>query len=46
LFRDDEAGQFVGPLMAAAVIVAAPLVLAFLFAQRRFIDGISFTANT
>jgi multiple sugar transport system permease protein len=45
LFRDDEAGQFVGPLMAAAVIVAAPLVLAFLFAQRRFIDGISFTAN-
>jgi multiple sugar transport system permease protein len=46
LFRDDEAGQFVGPLMAAAVIVAAPLVLAFLFAQRRFIDGISFTANS
>jgi multiple sugar transport system permease protein len=45
LFRDDEAGQFVGPLMAAAVIVAAPLVLAFLFAQRRFIDGISFTAK-
>lgn len=46
LFRDDEAGQFVGPLMAGAVIVAAPLVLAFLVAQRRFIDGISFTANT
>jgi multiple sugar transport system permease protein len=46
LFRDDEAGQFLGPLMAGAVIVAAPLILAFLFAQRRFIDGISFTANT
>jgi multiple sugar transport system permease protein len=46
LFRDDEAGQFLGPLMAGAVIVVAPLILAFLFAQRRFIDGISFTANT
>ena len=25
LFRDDEAGQFLGPLMAGAVIIVAPL---------------------
>lgn len=46
LFRDDEAGQFLGPLMAGATIIVAPLVVAFLFAQQRFIDGISFTART
>ncbi|WP_315832405.1 carbohydrate ABC transporter permease [Bradyrhizobium prioriisuperbiae] len=45
LFRDDEAGQLMGPLMAGSVIIVAPLILAFLFAQQRFIDGISFTAN-
>jgi multiple sugar transport system permease protein len=44
LFRDDEAGQFFGPLMAAAVVIVAPLLLAFLFAQRRFIDGLAITA--
>jgi multiple sugar transport system permease protein len=43
LFRDDEAGQFFGPLMAGAVIIVAPLLLAFLFAQRRFIDGLAIT---
>ncbi len=32
-----------GPLMAAAAIVIAPLVMAFLIAQRRFIEGITFT---
>jgi ABC-type glycerol-3-phosphate transport system permease component len=31
--------------MAGAVIIAAPLILAFLFAQQRFIDSISFTAS-
>ncbi|MCP4562789.1 MAG: carbohydrate ABC transporter permease [Bosea sp.] len=46
LFRDDEAGQMVGPLMAGATLIVAPLVLAFLFAQQRFIDGISVTART
>ena len=45
LFRDDEAGQFTGPLMAGAVIIVAPLILAFLFAQQRFVDSISFTAS-
>jgi multiple sugar transport system permease protein len=44
LFRDDEAGQHYGPLMAATVIIVAPLLLAFLFAQRRFIDGLAMTA--
>jgi multiple sugar transport system permease protein len=46
LFRDDEAGQLLGPLMAGATLIVTPLVLAFLFAQQRFIDGISFTART
>ena len=46
LFRDDEAGQLLGPLMAGATLIISPLVLAFLFAQQRFIDGISFTART
>jgi multiple sugar transport system permease protein len=40
-FRDEESGDDVGPLMAAAVIVTAPLVLGFLFAQRTFTRGIA-----
>jgi multiple sugar transport system permease protein len=36
-------GTAYGPLMAAATIVITPLVLAFLLAQRRFIEGITFT---
>lgn len=43
VFRDEEAGTSYGPLMAAAVITTAPLVAAFLVAQRRFIE--SFTAT-
>jgi multiple sugar transport system permease protein len=43
VFRDEEAGTSYGPLMAAAVITTAPLIVTFLFAQRRFID--SFTAS-
>ncbi|WP_213285418.1 carbohydrate ABC transporter permease [Bradyrhizobium sp. sGM-13] len=43
LFRDDEAGQFFGPLMAGAVIIVAPLLVAFLIAQRRLIDGLAVT---
>jgi multiple sugar transport system permease protein len=38
-----EAGEDYGALMAAATLVTAPLVLAFLFAQRRFIEGITMT---
>ena len=36
-------GTAYGPLMAAATIVIAPLVLAFLVAQRRFVEGITFS---
>ncbi len=42
-FRNEEAGTDYGPLMAAATIVIAPLVIAFLLAQRRFIEGIALT---
>ncbi|NQV59686.1 MAG: carbohydrate ABC transporter permease [Alphaproteobacteria bacterium] len=42
-FRNDEFGNAYGPLMAAATIIVTPLVLAFLLAQRRFIEGIAFT---
>lgn len=42
-FRNDEAGTDFGPLMAAAFVVVTPLILAFLVAQRRFIDGIAFS---
>ena len=40
-FRDEEAGTDVGPLMAAAVIVTAPLVAGFLLAQRKFTQGLA-----
>ena len=40
-FKDEEAGDDIGPLMAGAVIVTAPLVLFFLLAQRRFTDAIA-----
>ena len=42
-FRSQEAGDDYGALMAAAALVTAPLVAAFLFAQRRFIEGITMT---
>lgn len=42
-FRSAEAGEDYGVLMAAALLVTLPLVLAFLFAQRRFIEGIAMT---
>jgi len=40
-FRDEEAGNDYGPLMAAATLVVAPLVVAFLAAQKRFIEGVT-----
>jgi multiple sugar transport system permease protein len=42
-FRNEEAGSDYGPLMAASAVVIAPLVIAFLLAQRRFIEGIALT---
>lgn len=40
-FRSDEAGDSYGPLMAAATVIVAPLILAYLVAQKRFIEGIT-----
>lgn len=42
-FADAETGSNYGALTAAAAILTAPLVLAFLIARRRFIDGITMT---
>ncbi|MCG6206978.1 carbohydrate ABC transporter permease [Rhodopseudomonas sp. HC1] len=42
-FRNAEAGTNYGPLMAAALVIITPLVIAFLLAQRRFIEGITLT---
>ncbi len=41
LFRDNEFGQQFGPLMAATSVIVAPLIVVFLMAQRRFIDGLA-----
>ena len=40
-FRSQEAGTAFGPLMAAAVLVVLPLIVGFLVAQRRFVEGLS-----
>lgn len=42
-FRDQEAGSTHGPLMAGTLLITAPLIIAFLFAQKKFIDGITLT---
>ena len=42
-FRLNDGGTDYGVLMAAATIVIMPLVAAFLLAQRRFIEGVTFT---
>lgn len=41
MFRSDMDGNEYGPMMAAATVMVAPLVVAFLLAQRRFIEGIT-----
>ncbi len=43
-FHNEEAGNDYGPLMAAATLVVAPLIVAFLAAQRRFIEGVTMTS--
>lgn len=43
VFKQDTEGDLHGPMMAVAVIVVAPLMIAFLMAQKRFIEGITFT---
>ena len=43
MFRSDLDGNEYGPMMAAATVIVTPLVVAFLLAQRRFIEGITLT---
>ncbi|MCG8592953.1 MAG: carbohydrate ABC transporter permease, partial [Kiloniellales bacterium] len=43
-FKNEEAGSDYGPLMAGATLIVAPLVVAFLFAQRWFVDGLNLGA--
>lgn len=42
-FADAETGANYGALTAGATIITAPLVIAFLIARRRFIEGITMT---
>jgi multiple sugar transport system permease protein len=41
MFQIQEIGSDYGPLMAGALLIAAPLLVVFLLAQRRFLDGIT-----
>lgn len=40
-FRSDADGSFYGPMMATATVIVLPLVVGFLLAQKRFIEGIT-----
>lgn len=40
-FRNQESGSDFGALMAAATVISAPLLLAFLLAQRAFVRGMT-----
>ena len=40
-FKGDGDGSFFGPMMATATVIVTPLIIAFLLAQRRFIEGIT-----
>ncbi|MEO1459176.1 MAG: carbohydrate ABC transporter permease [Pseudomonadota bacterium] len=42
-FMNGDDGSDAGAMMAFALIVTTPLLLAFLLAQRRFVEGVSFT---
>ncbi|WP_076865944.1 carbohydrate ABC transporter permease [Bradyrhizobium mercantei] len=41
VFRNEEAGNDYGPLMAASTLVVMPLVIAFLAAQKWFVEGMT-----
>lgn len=41
VFKGDADGSSWGPMMATATIIVTPLIVAFLLAQRRFIEGIT-----
>jgi len=40
-FKNDSDGNLFGPMMALATVIVTPLIVAFLLAQRRFIEGIT-----
>ena len=40
-FKGDGDGSFFGPMMATATVIVTPLIVAFLLAQKRFIEGIT-----
>lgn len=40
-FKGDADGDNFGPMMATACVIVTPLIVAFLLAQRRFIEGIT-----
>lgn len=40
-FKNEEAGNDYGPLMAASTIVVLPLIVAFLAAQKWFVEGLA-----
>ncbi len=42
-FRNEDAGNNYGPLMAGTVLITAPLVLFFIVAQKRFVEGMTLT---
>ena len=40
-FKSDADGSIYGPMMAVATVIVTPLIVAFLLAQKRFIEGIT-----
>lgn len=45
LFQVQEIGSDYGPLLAGAIMIAAPLLILFVVAQRRFLDGMSWLGS-
>ncbi len=42
-FKGDLDGSIWGPMMASATVIVTPLIVAFLMAQKRFVEGITMT---
>ena len=40
-FKADIDGSLYGPMMATATVIVTPLIVAFLLAQKKFIEGIT-----
>ena len=40
-YRADSDGTFYGPIMAVSTVIVTPLIVAFMLAQKRFIEGIT-----